>query len=180
MAILNPKLSKFKSIITINSRNSYPSYEDFSSDFVPNQAKLSGDRRASREFGMDFLMFSNGGLFYDESGGLKKAAGIFNYAQALTHRLSTERGTMPGSPFFGVPWSNYLGKTYKNSSLILANLREEILEEVFRVKGTSRVDKSNVFFIDPNVVSVELLVVPIFTNNTEYNSISINLTNAGA
>jgi hypothetical protein len=180
MAILNPDLSKFKSIITINSRNSYPAFEDFSSDLSVNQARLSSDRRASREFGMDFLMFSKGGLFYDEFGGIKKATGIFNYAQGLTHRLATDRGTMPGSPIFGVPWSSYLGKTYKSASIVIANLREEIVEEVFRDRRTSRIDDITVSFLDPNTVNIDLTVVPIFTNNRDYDSISINLTNAGA
>jgi len=85
--------------------------------------KTSKDQAASAALGKDFLMapqFTSGGLHVRKND-LDQASGIYNFAQGITHRLITFRGTMPGDPNFGVPWGNYLGKNYKNKSLVIAS-----------------------------------------------------------
>lgn len=174
MAILTKNLSNFKGLITVNSGNVNPATEDLSSDSSRFQAKLNNDRVASQELGMDFLMFAQGGLF-EEEGKIKKASGIFNYGQAVTHRLMTTRGTMPGDPFFGVPWNNYLGKTYKNFDIILANLRNDIAEEVLKDSRTNEISDLQISFRDVNTIEVSLTLIPIFTSINRSTSLTIDL-----
>jgi hypothetical protein len=170
MAIRDSKLAKYKALITINMGAVNPSNADVSSDFSKLQAKLDSDKRASEVFGMDFLMFAEKGLFA-EGRDLKKATGIFNFGQAVTHRLMTTRGTMPGDPFFGVPWGNYLGQTYRNKSLLLADLRSEVENEVLKDFRTGQILNFNLKFLDVNTVSIDMTIVPIFTSLDE----SVNL-----
>lgn len=161
MPIRSEKLSKFKGIITINSADVNPGEFDVS-EASSLQAKLSNDRKASVELGMDFLMFAEKGLFF-EGNDLKKSVGTFNLAQAVTHRLMTTRGTMPGDPFFGVPWFNYLGKNYSNKDILLANLREDINDEVLKDSRVGVVKSITANFVDPTTVNVDLSIIPIFT-----------------
>jgi hypothetical protein len=163
MAIKSEKLAKYKALITLNMSAVNPSTADVSSDFSKLQAKLNSDKRASEVFGMDFLMFAEKGLF-SEGTDLKKAAGIFNFGQAITHRLMTTRGTMPGDPFFGVPWNNYLGQSYRNKNLLIADLRTEIEDEVLRDSRTSQVLNLNLKFLDINTIEVDMTILPVFTS----------------
>jgi hypothetical protein len=172
MPIKSEKLAKFSAIITVNSADVNPASFNFS-DSSSLQAKLTQDREASEFLRMDFLMFAEEGLF-KEGRDLKKSVGIFNLGQALTHRLSTIRGTMPGDSLFGVPWFNYLGKTYKNKDIVLANLREDILDEVEKDARVGGVLSLNVNLIDPNAISVDISVVPVFTSFSE--TVNIVLT----
>jgi len=161
MPIKSEKLSKFKGIITINSADVNPAEFDFS-DASSLQAKLSNDRRASAVLGMDILMFAEGGLFSDDKT-LKKAVGVFNLAHAITHRLMTTRGTMPGDAFFGVPWNNYMGRSYGNKEIVIANLREDIASEVLKDSRVGQIKNINITFVDPTTITVDLSIVPIFT-----------------
>jgi len=174
--IKSNKLAKFKALITINSAEVNPAEADVYSDTSKLQAKLNSDRSASEVLGMDFLMFAEGGLF-SRLNDLNKAAGIFNYAQAITHRLVTTRGTMPGDPFFGVPWNNYLGKSYKNKSITLANLREDIFREVERDPRTGTVATLDLEFTSPTSIEVNLTLIPILTNLND--TVNILLTSEG-
>ena len=171
--IKSDKLARFTTLITINSAEVSPADADVYSDTSKLQAKLNNDRSSSRVLGMDFLMFAEQGLFTRLTD-LNKATGIFNYAQAITHRLSTTRGTMPGDSFFGVPWNNYLGKTYKNKSIVLANLREDILEEIEKDPRTGSVPSINLNFLSPTSIQVDITLIPILTNLN--NSVNILLT----
>lgn len=172
MSIKSEKLAKFKSIITINSASVNPARADFSETSLL-QAQLDSDRDAAEILGMDFLMFAERGLF-SEREDLKKATGIFNFAQAITHRLSTFRGTMPGDPLFGVPWGRYLGRTYKNKALVLADLREDILNEVEKDRRTGSIPRLQVDFFDANTVEIDITIIPIFTSLEE--AVNITLT----
>jgi hypothetical protein len=161
MPIKSEKLSKFKGIITINSGDVNPAEFDVS-EASSLQAKLSSDRRASIVLGMDFLMFAEKTLF-SEGNDLKKSVGIFNLAQGITHRLMTVRGTMPGDSFFGVPWFNYLGKNYANKELLLANLREDVADEVLKDGRVGDIKSIKAEFLDSSTVTVDLSITPIFT-----------------
>lgn len=170
MAIKSEKLAKYKALITLNLASVNPATADVSSDFSKLQAKLDSDRRASEVFGMDFLMFAEKGLF-SEGTDLKKAAGIFNFGQAITHRLMTSRGTMPGDPFFGVPWDSYLGQTYRNKSFLNADLKNDIEEEVFKDSRTAQIPRLTLNFLDINTIEIDMTIIPIFTSLDE----SVNL-----
>jgi hypothetical protein len=161
MAIKSEKLARFKGIITINSADVNPANFDFS-DSSSLQAKLTNDRRASFSLGMDFLMFAEKGLFF-EGGDFKKAVGVFNLAHALTHRLMTTRGTMPGDAFFGIPWNNYLGRTYSNKNLVIANLTEDIASEILKDSRVGQIKSINILFSSPTVLTVDVSVIPILT-----------------
>lgn len=163
MIIKNENLRNYKALITLNSNYFNPEFTDFGEDESFFQAKLDGDRRASEVLGMDFLMFAEGGLFA-ENKKLKKATGIFNFAQAITHRLMTTRGTMPGDPFFGVPWGKYLGATYVNKNFLINSLIDDVDEELekdFRVGRILNIDAS---FINPNTISLNVSIIPIYTS----------------
>jgi len=164
MAIRSEKLAKFKGIITINSADVNPAEFDFS-DSSSLQAKLSNDRRSSSVLGMDILMFAEGGLFGEDKK-LRKAVGVFNLAHAITHRLMTTRGTMPGDAFFGVPWNNYIGKTYKNKDIVIANLREDIITEILKDGRVGQIKSLNIAFTDPTIITIDVSIVPIFTAYT--------------
>jgi hypothetical protein len=172
MPIRSDNLAKFKGIITINSADVNPAEFDFS-DASSLQAKLSNDRRASSILGMDFLMAAEGGLFSEQTS-LKKVVGIFNLAQALTHRLMTTRGTMPGDSFFGVPWFNYLGRTYKNKDIIIANLREEIVSEILKDTRVGQIKSININFLSPLAIIVDVSLIPIFTSYSDIINIVIS------
>lgn len=173
MTTLGNKLSKFKAYITLDSTSVNPAYEDFSSDFSKYQAALSNDASASRVFGMDFLMFAEGG-FFKTGTGLSKASGIFNYGQAITHRLLTHRGTMPGDPLFGVPWGNYLGRSYRNKNPIIASLSQDISEEVFKDPRTGSIYNIDVSFKDINTIEVGIVLIPVLTNFSDRINILIS------
>lgn len=174
MITTSRSLYKFKSLITINSNAANPALEDYANT-SREQSSLSTARRSSQVYGMDFLMFSEGG-FFGENGKLKKAAGIYNYAQAITHRLSTQKGTMPEDPTFGVDWNRYLGKSYRNKTIILANIEADVTEEALRDRRTADIPKIETRFVDPNTVSIELLLVPVFTSVKNYQDLLISFT----
>jgi hypothetical protein len=162
MPIKSEKLAKFKALITINMAEVNPALADVSSDASRLQAKLTTDKLASEVFGMDFLMFAEKGLFAEVKD-LKKVVGIFNFGQAVTHRLMTTRGTMPGDPFFGVPWNRYLGQTYRNKNFLTADLQTEIQDEIFKDARTAEILSINLNFLDINTVTVDLTILPVFT-----------------
>jgi hypothetical protein len=166
MAIRNDKFSKFRGYISILSGSIKPDEIEQNKDFIFYQNSLNAEQLSAFSLGSDFLMakeFTEGGL-YVSGKDLSKVSGALNYAQALTHRLITYRGTMPGDATFGVPWQNYLGKTYGNKSLIIADLSQDIENEVFKDRRTAELRNIEVNFVTPNVVTVDLTVVPIYTN----------------
>lgn len=178
MSILNEKLAQFRAVINIIGSEVASSVNITDENLTLQQYEnlVQEDINASRILRKDFLMvpkFTEGGLYNDVSS-LQRVSGILNYAQGITHRLLTYRGTMPGDPNFGVPWLNYLGKTYKNKSLVIANLSNDIQEEVFKDPRTSLVESLNIQFLDPESVSVDITLVPIYTNANQAVEISIS------
>lgn len=181
MSILNEKLAQFRAVINIIGSEVSNLVPDSPEGLTLQQYEnlVDSDVNASRVLRKDFLMvpkFTEGGLYNDESS-LQRVSGILNYAQGITHRLLTYRGTMPGDPTFGVPWLNYLGKTYRSAGLVSANLSRDIEEEVFKDPRTASVDSLSVSFISPEAVNVELTLVPIYTNSNQ--AVEISLTSGG-
>lgn len=166
MAIKNDKFSKFRGYISILSGGVSPEDSSREGDLSYYQNNLNLQRNSSRALRTDFLMaqeFTEGGL-YVSGNDLAKVSGILNFAQAITHRLMTYRGTMPGDINFGIPWTNYLGKTYNNKSLVIADLTEEVENEVFKDDRTQEIRSINIEFLNPNVVKVDVTLVPVYTN----------------
>lgn len=168
MSILSEKLAQFRAVVNIigSEASTLLSITDDNLSLQQYENLVNNDINASRILKKDFLMvpkFTEGGLYNDASS-LQRVSGILNYAQGITHRLLTYRGTMPGDSNFGVPWLNYLGRTYKNKSLIIANLSNDIQEEVLKDPRTSSVDSLDIDFLSPEVINVNITLIPIFTN----------------
>lgn len=113
----------------------------------------------------DLLMFAEGNLFVNnrpyEKKDLDLVSGVYNYAQNITHRLMTARGTMPGNPSFGVPWFNYLGSTYQNKSSVRSLLVADITEELYKDSRTAQVISVRAEFLNPTTISVACSVAPV-------------------
>jgi hypothetical protein len=142
--------------------------EDYLVDAEAQQRAIDKTNEKSSIYKKDLLMFAEGGLFnhgdkFLPSGDLKSVGGLLNYAQAITHRLMTTRGTMPGDAFFGVPWDLFLGRSYTRSSIVTSNLIQEISDEVGKDRRTQRVVSIKANFIDNNTleVLVSLLAVGV-------------------
>lgn len=173
MAILNDGLAKFRGMISVSGDSASPSSYFDIQNF---RDKTARDQSASAALGKDFLMapqFTSGGLHVTKND-LAQAYGIYNFAQGITHRLITFRGTMPGDPNFGVPWGNYLGKTYKNKSLVISNLTQDISDEVFKDRRTNSIQSLDVSFLDPNSVIIDLTIIPIYTGFNGLVNISLS------
>jgi hypothetical protein len=112
----------------------------------------------------DLLMFATKDIFYDnqifvELRDYRRSTGILTYAQAITHRLMTTRGTMPGDSSFGVPWDLFIGRAYSNKDAVVINLIQEISDEVARDNRTQGVSVSASFTAN-NAISVTCSVIP--------------------
>lgn len=119
-------------------------------------------------------MFAEGDLFVNNTqGDLKLVGSVYNYAQAITHRLMTSRGTHPVDSTFGVPWLNYLGKSYTSSTTVLTNLRQDITDELYKDNRTQKVVQVITKLVDPTIIDVTTVVLPIGVNQS---TLSINLT----
>jgi len=142
-------------------------------------AALSRNSESKRLFGTDLLMFAEGDLFSEQDFRSKKdlelVSGVYNYAQDITHRLMTTRGTMPGDPFFGVPWNEYLGTTYANPSNLIRSLIAEVTEELYKDNRTSRVEYVNPEFEAPNVLKVECAVTPVKYSLSLFSSLTLGV-----
>jgi len=129
---------------------------------------LSRNSQRKELFSTDLLMFAEGDLFVNNKPYTNKdldlVSGVYNYAQAITHRLMTASGTMPGDDTFGVPWNSYLGVTYSNPSNILRALIAEITEELFKDSRTSEVVYVRPELVNPNTIQVECAVIPVGLN----------------
>jgi hypothetical protein len=165
MALLNDKFSKFRGYISISGNGISPGIRETDKTLADYITLLNQEEVASTFLGRDFFMareFTEGGLYINGKD-LSNVSGILNYAQAITHRLMTYRGTMPGDAAYGMPWNNYLGKTYKNKSLIIANLTQDLEDEVFKDRRTASVKNITVEFLDPNTITSVVSLVPIYT-----------------
>ena len=119
-------------------------------------------------------MFAEGDLFVNATqGDLKLVGSVYNYAQAITHRLMTTRGTHPVDSTFGVPWLDYLGKSYTSSTTVLTNLKQDIADELYKDNRTQKVVQVITKLVDPTIIDVTTVVLPIGVNQS---TLSINLT----
>jgi len=143
-------------------------------DPAAQQRSATENARLTSLFGVDLYMFAEGDLFVNNTqGDLKLVGSVYNYAQAITHRLMTSRGTHPVDSTFGVPWLNYLGKSYTSSTTVLTNLRQDITDELYKDNRTQKVVQVITKLVDPTIIDVTTVVLPIGVNQS---TLSINLT----
>lgn len=165
--------------ITINRVKVDLSKADLS-DTANQSAALVKNSQLRTFFLQDLLMFAEGDLFVDEEnsqkGDLKLAAGLYNFAQAITHRLMTDRGTHPEDAFFGVPWSNYIGQVYNSQSIVYSNLIQDITDELYKDNRTQQVVYVKPNFIDSTTIEVECAVLPINISTSVLVSLSLGVT----
>lgn len=139
----------------------------FLDDSSVSSQSLADTKERVRLLGIDLFMFATGDLAMEErirefeKVDLARAAGIYNYAQAITHRLMTTRGTHPEDRFFGIPWLNYLGRTYTTSTTVLSSLTQEITDELLKDSRTQDVIYVTPNFISPTIIRVDTAVLPI-------------------
>lgn len=114
---------------------------------------------------MDLMMLGEGVLF---SGGevlrkkdLLTVSGILNYAQAITHRLMTPRGYHPADASFGVPWYDYLGKTYRNKLIVEGQLMVDVTDELLKDRRTQSVAGVHVAFEGISAIALTCSVIPV-------------------
>lgn len=155
-----------KSTISVNGMLLSPSREGFLSDPSVSLSKHERSLDARVSYGVDLMMFSSGDLFINESNmfiskDLMRVGGLLNLAQAVTHRLATDRGTHPEDRFFGVPWRNYLGQAYSSRSSVSSSLVADITEEIYKDRRVKEVVSVSVNFQSPTVISVECSILPL-------------------
>lgn len=119
----------------------------------------------SEVFLTDLFMAATGKLYPTErKKDLKLISGVYNYAQAITHRLMTVRGEHPMDFTLGISWNRYLGKVVYDRELLELELAEEIVNEVTRDQRTGEVTYLSVTFSDINVIKVVLVLTPVSFN----------------
>lgn len=116
-------------------------------------------------YGTDIRMLGTGELFVFRKD-ISIVSGIPNLAQAITHRLMTERGHHPMDITLGIPWSEYLGQTYTDSSIVLARLSSEIVDELLKEERILDVENIEASFTALNVISLSVTIIPIENNAT--------------
>lgn len=171
-------LSTTKATISINGANFSPLRDGFLEDFNQTEALLDESLKYTSIYKRDLFMFGEGDLFVNSrqffnDGDLKDIGGLLNYAQAITHRLMTTRGTHPEDRFFGVPWGKYLGVAYVSKNIVSTNLIADITEELYKDSRTSEVVSISINFISNTVLEVACSVRPIMY---QQGSISISLS----
>jgi hypothetical protein len=136
-------------------------------------ATLSRNQSNKAIFGTDLFMFADGELFVNnrlyKNKDLETVSGVYNYAQGITHRLMTARGTMPGDSLFGVPWNNYLGITYSNSQNIIRALIADITDELYKDSRTGSVLGVKASFVSPGVINVITSIKPVRPDDLSIN-----------
>lgn len=116
-------------------------------------------------------------ISYDSYGDLETISGEYNLAQAILHRFRTGKGELAeiGFPNYGSDIYDVIGKP---NSAITKNMLKSILREALvqepRVKQIV-----SIFIIDsknyPDIVNVELAVIPINRNEPIKIRFSLNL-----
>ena len=148
---------------------------------IATQVKRRGTDRL-RILGTDLWMMGTMDLVEEQFLGafeehdLSRAAGMYNYAQAITHRLMTSRGTHPQDRFFGVPWLNYLGRRYISSDVVKSSLIQDITDELYKDSRTKEVVAVEAEFENPNTISVKCIVVPVGVND-EFIELGLSVRN---
>lgn len=130
----------------------------------------------NREFYLVDLRMLGTGELYTDSGDLMLVGGVTNLAQAITHRLMTEKGTHPMDATLGVPWSSFLGQTYVDADLVLYELMQEVTEEIYKDIRVKEITSIKAEFIDINVISLSITISPTGTGNTFNVSLDVSGT----
>ena len=148
-----------KAVIQVSGASIDFGNPDYLVDGEVQQRAIDKTNSQSSIYKKDLLMFATGDLIIQEDSFATKTdsrsvSGLLNYAQAITHRLMTTRGTMPGDAFFGVPWDLFLGRSYSQSSIVKSNLIQEISDEVSKDRRTQRVVSIKANFLDNNTLEV--------------------------
>lgn len=157
--------------------------EGFLDDANVSSNRLSRVRNGVNLLGIDLFMFATGDLHPQEQEvaldtvDLRRAAGLYNYAQAITHRLMTARGTHPEDSFFGVPWFDYLGHGWTSRDEVRVNLMQDITDELYKDNRTKEVLSIDVEFLDVNTIHTKCAVSSIQDEGIE---ISFDVGSVGA
>jgi hypothetical protein len=172
-------LTTTRATISVNGAILSSSRDDFLTDVGGNEAFYNANQDNLRSYGIDLMMFAEGDLFVNttdnfSSKDLKEVGGLLNYAQAVTHRLVTDRGTHPEDRFFGVPWRTYLGQTYVSKGIVSARMIAEITEELYKDRRTKEVVEVKADFKNPTTVEVTCSVIPLMFK-TELINISFTI-----
>lgn len=162
-------LTDTKISISVDNIRFDASRGDFISNVEMSEEKLDKSLEDSSVLGRDLLMIGEGDLFLREreffsARDIRDLGGLLNYAQAISHRLMTPRGYHPEDRFFGVPWYNYIGKTYSSSSAIRSQIVSDVTEEVYKDRRTREVHGVSANFLSPTVLEVTCSVVPVRVN----------------
>lgn len=149
--------------ISLNGKDLVLHGEEFLTDERESLASVSSNKRNRTLYGTDLEMLATGSLAIDVNNprDLSRVSGIVNYAQAITHRLMTDRGTHPEDRFFGVPWSKYLGSTYMSKSLVISELVADVTEELYKDHRTQEVISVSAEFESNNTIAVTCSIAPI-------------------
>lgn len=147
------------------------SRENFLSDVSQSEAALDASLQNSSVYRRDIFMFAKGDMFVNEqeffsARDLKDIGGVLNYAQAITHRLMTTRGTHPEDVFFGVPWYDYLGQRYTDGRVTLSRLTADITEELYKDNRTQEVGYVRPEFNGRTAIFVSCAVIPVRFSST--------------
>lgn len=148
-----------KAVIQVSGASIDFGNENYLVDGEVQQRAIDSTNAKASIYKKDLLMFATGDLIGQNNiigirEDLRSVGGLLNYAQSITHRLMTTRGTMPGDAFFGVPWDLFLGRSYSQSSIVKSNLIQEISDEVSKDRRTQRVVSIKANFIDNNTLEV--------------------------
>jgi len=154
-----------KGLITFNNMNVTFANSELIGDIEEQISRLSASDARRRIFRTDLMMLGEGDIRTTSSSLPSKdmmiVSGVLNYAQALLHRLMTTRGYHPADRSFGVPWDSYLGQSYRNKSIVEAQLSSDVAEEIGKDSRTASVIKVVCKFESPTVVSVVCDVAPV-------------------
>ena len=140
-------------------------WNDYPNDLVSQSSNLDIASVNEILFATDIYMFATGKMYSTTDKKLKLVSGIYNLAQAVSHRLMTTRGSHPMDSTLGVPWDRYLGQTYFDKELTMLEISSDIVSEVLKDPRVSSVDNIVVELIDINAISVQIIIAPIGTNS---------------
>jgi len=161
---------EFSNVSITNDFGDYTQYPELQKEEIERLDAL-------REYYLlDLKMMGTGDLF-TEHGDIAVTGGLNNLAQALTHRLMTERGSHPMDATLGVPWGAFLGETYSDSALVEYELMQEITAELYKDIRVEDITYISVEFIDLNAIKVDVTVSPTGMGTTF--GISLNVQGSG-
>lgn len=152
----------------IESIDSYVNFDSDRLSYIIGNNSIEANKKIRDIFKVDLYMPATGDLIADprdkkEKSDIKLVTGIYNYAQQITHRLMTEKGTHPIDRNLGIAWSSYLG-SYLSKSSVKIRLSREIEEEMLKDYRTDEVISISVEFEDQNVVRADVSLKPVLVD----------------